>query len=160
MTFSFNFYGVEQIKSKLNRFANEISSYKEVFEDISEDFFEIEKRQFSSEGGRSKKWYDLSPTYATWKNKNFPGRPILVLTGELKESLTVKDVDPYYPVITKNQCILGTSDPKAEWHFLGMSETNLPIRRSINLIDKDKSRWMKLIHEYVDKVGRGLGFKI
>jgi len=33
-------------------------------------------------------WTSLSPKYAVWKAKNFPGKPILVRTGALKDSVT------------------------------------------------------------------------
>jgi len=44
---------------------------------------------FTSEGGASgEQWEDLSEPYATWKEENYPGMPIGVLTGALMESMT------------------------------------------------------------------------
>jgi len=46
-------------------------------------------RQFAAEGGGpSGPWAPLSEAYEAWKTDRFPGQPILVATGALREALT------------------------------------------------------------------------
>lgn len=42
---------------------------------------------FASEGGAiGQRWAKLSPVYASWKGKHYPGRGILIATGEMQQS--------------------------------------------------------------------------
>lgn len=43
--------------------------------------------QFKSEGGfAGERWQPLSPGYAEWKDKHYPGRGILVATGAMRSA--------------------------------------------------------------------------
>jgi phage gpG-like protein len=43
---------------------------------------------FASEGGEIEQWAQLSPKYKEWKEKKYPGQPILQLTGKLRAAMT------------------------------------------------------------------------
>ncbi len=59
------------------------------FPKVIEAFEEEARGQLGVEGGGpSGPWAALSPTYAAWKESNYPGQPILQLTGNLYEALT------------------------------------------------------------------------
>lgn len=143
--------GDEQLQRSFSRFADGIDDLSEPFREVARDFREVvERKQFDSEGAYgSGGWEPLSPKYAEWKGRNYPGRPIMVLSGDLRESLTgrnkwtIEDIQPL-------QLRLGTADPIAGYHQEGTSR--MPQRRLIDLREDDKSRWMKIIHEYL--VGR------
>lgn len=49
------------------------------------------KRQFDTEGSgpNAGAWPQLSEAYAAWKEGRYPGQPILVATGALRDALTV-----------------------------------------------------------------------
>jgi hypothetical protein len=53
-------------------------------------FFTSERELFDSEGGAgaSGSWPQLSPAYAAWKAKHYPGGKILVASGAMKAALT------------------------------------------------------------------------
>lgn len=52
--------------------------------------YEAEQQLFAREGRTSEhgKWEELSPRYAAWKAKHYPGMPILTLTGRFRGSMT------------------------------------------------------------------------
>lgn len=63
---------------------------KHVFPLLPPVFEAAEKRQFDAQGSGpvAGAWAQLSDVYAAWKAKKYPGQPILVATGGLREALT------------------------------------------------------------------------
>lgn len=63
---------------------------KHVFPLLPPIFEAAEARQFDAEGAgpHSGSWSALSEVYAAWKERRYPGQPILVATGQLREALT------------------------------------------------------------------------
>ena len=63
---------------------------KHVFPLLAPVFEAAEARQFDAEGSGPARgaWADLSEVYAAWKDKKYPGAPLLVATGALREALT------------------------------------------------------------------------
>lgn len=56
---------------------------------VDQRFREFIRRLFATEGASSGRgWPALSPAYAAWKRRHYPGRKIMVLTGRLRRSLT------------------------------------------------------------------------
>ena len=87
MYITFEVAGDEQLKRSFSRFGEQAKDLSEPFREIVKDFHKIEKRQFESEGSYgSGGWQPLSPRYAAWKAKKHPGRPLMVVSGLLKES--------------------------------------------------------------------------
>jgi phage gpG-like protein len=59
------------------------------FELMADAFGDAETRQFDSEGAYgSGGWAPLSPSYAAWKDRHYPGKPILERSGALRHALT------------------------------------------------------------------------
>ena len=74
------------------------------------------KAHFSSEGGYSgEQWAPLSPTYAAWKAKHYPGRGILQREGRLYNSLSAQSGDTIFRV-TPTSAEFGTKVPYAVYH--------------------------------------------
>jgi phage gpG-like protein len=91
MQFTMRVDGVTLIDRTLLNVADRIVDAAPAFERIAGLFAEGEKRQFDSEGEwGSGRWSPLSPKYAAWKLRHFPGTKILERTGALKASLTVR----------------------------------------------------------------------
>lgn len=67
----------------------------------------------------SLKWKALSPKYAIWKNRHYPGQPILVLTGTLKASMITEGAPGNFTFIGKNNAIFGTDVPYGKYHDQG-----------------------------------------
>jgi phage gpG-like protein len=147
LRFTFEVDGVRQLDRVLTRFGERASDMSPVFKEIAADFRRMEAEQFSSEGSRSgSPWAQLSPDYAAWKAKNFPGKAILQLSGLLLESLTGNN--PYsVEEISKTQMLVGTRVPYGIWHQRGT--TRMPARRPIQLTEDDKMRWMKMLQLYL-----------
>ena len=151
----FNVYGVKQISALFSRLGNKIKDFRPVWGKLRDDFYELEQAQFDSEGSRglTGAWQSLSPQYASWKEKKYPGRPIMVLTGNLKESLTKANHTNAIYRAKPQSMEIGTNDKKAQWHFLGSGRLPKPpnARRVIDLSNKDRTRWFKLIQKYTFK---------
>lgn len=79
-------FNLTPVERRLSLYGRRVSNYRSLWRKIASDVARAERFWFSSRGeGR---WPQLSPKYAAWKARNFPGRPILVRTEELKKSLT------------------------------------------------------------------------
>lgn len=63
---------------------------RHVFPLLSPVFEAAEKRQFEAQGTgpTAGSWSPLSEVYAAWKAKKYPGQPLLVATGAMREGLT------------------------------------------------------------------------
>jgi len=70
------------------RWANLIADWQPTFQTVVGIFRRHERGHFSSEGASTGAlWAALSPAYAAWKERNYPGHPILVLRGRLQAAL-------------------------------------------------------------------------
>lgn len=67
-------------------------------------------------------WLPLSPRYRAWKESKWPGIPVGVLSGALRESLTY--VDDQYAVwrAGPQSLVVGTSVPYAIYQQMGTSK--------------------------------------
>lgn len=149
---TFEVEGEKQLSRSLGLLIDHSSDLRPVWPEIRENFIENEERQFSSEGHHaSGGWKPLSPKYADWKERHYPGRPILVLSGALRESLTGGSGFLYRT--GRLSMSIGTKNPVGSYHQRGAG--HLPRRPPIELTERQKGKWMKILHEYIWKnVGR------
>ena len=78
----------QAIRMGFEKWADLIDDFGPVFDDVVRIFRKHEHDHFRTQGKQTgARWPGLSPKYAAWKQKNFPGRPILVATGALRGSL-------------------------------------------------------------------------
>jgi phage gpG-like protein len=143
----FDVAGDQQIMRGFSRFAEDIQDATEPFTQMAEDFRQIEKRQFDSEGEYgSGGWKPLSPNYAAWKSKFYPGRKILELSGLLRESVT--DGNPWtIREIQPLKLRLGTKINYAIYHQKGTHR--MPARPVIQFSEDDKTRWSKIMQAWL-----------
>lgn len=94
-------------------------------------FFAAEIDLFASHGasGKSGAWPALSPKYAAWKARVFPGRPIMRATGAMMQSL-VKTGPGHVFKPTSTSLEIGTNE-KAGWHWEAVG--NRPARKAIDI---------------------------
>jgi len=126
------------------------ADFTEPFGLMADDFFQTMTSVFEAEGafeGRPK-WQDLSPAYALWKTRHFPGRKILELTGRLRGSLTNRGGPDNVLQITPTELSVGTVVPYAIRHQLGQG--HLPMRKIIELTAAQKLRWVQILHKYMN----------
>lgn len=143
---SFSFYGDVQLDRTLQRFELRAADASPAFEQIGDSFARAESRQFSSQGAYgSGGWPALSPAYAAWKARHFPGKPILQRTGELAESLTSR---PFGIDVVESQfAVFGSAVPHGRFHQIGGPD--LPQRRPVELPDTLRRRWVKILQRWL-----------
>jgi hypothetical protein len=78
----------EVLAFRVRGLINRIEDLAPLFEGFGTLFKSELGKQFMSEGANSGGWAPLSPAYAAWKADHFPGRPIGVLSGALRRSMT------------------------------------------------------------------------
>lgn len=73
----------------LNEITSMLQNYGDLryeFEEVVRSLLKYNQRQFNLKGNG--KYAPLSESYKKWKKKHFPGQPIMVLTGRLRNSIT------------------------------------------------------------------------
>ena len=128
---SFEVTGADGVKKGLAAIQNAIEDLTPFWRDVfAPKYFAAVQDLFSTsgtprgEGGRfsGAPWARLTPAYAVWKAKNYPGLPILTRTGRLKESLRWSGVGLGAEGIfeaTPSFAIAGTSVPYGPAHQQG-----------------------------------------
>lgn len=111
-------YGAERAAAKMQAIIERSDKLQLVFEEARLELAAANAANFAANGlpsGRA--WAPLSPRYGAWKSSRFPGRPTMVRSGRLFESLSsltdsVNKIDG-----TKAQ--FGTSVEYARFHQRG-----------------------------------------
>jgi phage gpG-like protein len=95
------------------------------------------KEVFKNQGIDSR-WFPLSKKYKKWKDKHYPGRPIMVLRGRLYAGLRGNTKDSIQQ-IRKNGFTWGVSTPYARIHQVGgrIGRKRIPKRKYLGLRSKD-----------------------
>ena len=109
--------GVDRAIIRLNRLRAKLADLSFFWPEVIAAFIEREKRWFDAEGEGT--WPALSPTYAAWKAVHIPGAPILVASGDLRESLTTEKT---ILAQTNRNLILGSQLPYAGYLHTGTSK--------------------------------------
>jgi len=141
--------GTERVIRGFSRMDAKLHDLRPVFEEIREDFYEVEERNFRR-GGYPQKHKPLSPGYAKWKARVAPGKPIMTLHGRLRDSMTGQGARG--DTIDRRRrkfAEFGSKVPYAHRHQMGTM--GMPQRRFVQLNEAIKRRWSKLIHEFVIK---------
>jgi phage gpG-like protein len=145
ISLSFDFYGDVQIDRTLERFSDAVEDARPAWEAIADRFAHVERRQFGTEGRHaSGGWAPLSPRYAAWKARHYPGRPILVREGDLRASLTqrpfgVERIEPH-------DAWLGSDVAHGRYHQRGQG---VPRRRPIELTEQERRTWVKILQRFI-----------
>ena len=108
-------------------------------------------QQFATEGRRAGGWPPLSPRYAAWKARHYPGRPILVLTGAMKEAA----LDPRAIQTSPRRMTYEVRDAKALWHQVGAGR--LPVRRLVDLTGHDRRMIDRVFARWLARIRRRVG---
>ena len=96
--------------------------------------------QYHAQGAPSP-WPELSPKYAMWKAINYPGMPLLVLTGAMHRG--------FYHRATKFSLNIENVKAYAKYHQTGTSK--MPARKWLQLKDNDLGygKLREYVKEYV-----------
>lgn len=108
--------------------------------------------------GKGDRWRPLSAGYAAWKQKHFPGRPILVRTGDLKASMTQEGAAGNITVIGKTGAVFGTSISYGIYHDDGGSK--IPRRNFSEPGDRRRSIMVQQIEKDIRHNFEANGIKV
>lgn len=115
-----------------------------VLADIAEDFKETVAPDTFNHHGPG--WAPLSPRYAAWKSRVYPGRPLMVVSGRLRNSL-FGETNEWFQRISRYNLDMGTTVPYATYHQTGTRF--MPARPVINVTRDDERVWTKMIARYL-----------
>jgi hypothetical protein len=146
LTVTFTMLGDVVLARGISRYGDAVRDYSPVWDQIRNDFHRIEGEQFDSQGARGgNPWAPLSTSYEAWKQKHFPGMPILQLTGMMWGEFGVgvgmqTTIEPMKLTMTPSM-------QRAIYHQQGTR--TMPQRKVVDLTEEDKMGWMKMIHNYI-----------
>jgi phage gpG-like protein len=126
------------------------------------------RKQFASQGiqGSHGKWAALSPVYAAWKSKRYPGKPILQASGAMMKDL-LSEINE--GETTARSMLYGTRIPYALYHQTGTKtktgKRKMPARRIFDPEMSDAPGTMKglikmSVARGVTNYARRLGFAL
>lgn len=142
----FAFYGDVQLERTIDRTLDALDDASPAWEVIADSFARAERKQFRTEGGyASGGWPALSPKYAAWKARHYPGQPILVRTGDLRRSLTERPFG--IEVIEPGRMRIGSDVDYGGYHQHGGG--SLPRRRPVELPETLRRGWVKTIQRFI-----------
>lgn len=148
--------GKREFDRAFNRVSAEITDFRTAWANVRAWLKMRMRRQFEVEGAVSK-WAALSPAYREWKQIHYPGKKILVRTGNLKESLTDGNADTIDRE-TANSFEYGTRLPYSKFHQDG--DLNLPQRKIFDFDENDRQRITKEIQRPLVEIVRQQGFEV
>ena len=93
------------------------------------------------------RWQKLDDKYAEWKDRHYPGQPILVRTGDLKQSMTKKGASGNITAISKNSAVFGSSIYYGIYHDEGRGR--MPKRNFSEPSDRRRLIWLDQIKKDV-----------
>lgn len=143
-------FGDQQISRELLRFAKRGTDMSPAFKIIADDFLDIEKRQFTSAGRYgSGGWRPLAPSTVAYKARRGLDPRILHATLRLRKSLTQRSGPDVIRKISNDEMFVGTRVKYARHHQHGAPRANLPQRRPVELPDRDRKNWMKILQRFL-----------
>lgn len=108
--------GLDEARASRSAIGARARDLRSVYQRILRDLRQMEVHEFASEGSFfGEAWSELSPAYAAWKRKRFPGRKILVRTGRLRSSVVQQTGDSIAEV-SKKGLVFGTLVEYAGYH--------------------------------------------
>lgn len=138
--------GYERVDVGLSRFAQAIQDFRPFWRTVAAPwFFAAIVENFATEGRPVGGWRPLSPRYAAWKARHYPGKTILRRTDRLITSLTWTGASlagrEGIARFAETQAELGTAVPYAAAHQHGSSDPpGRPPQRRVLYLPVDASR--------------------
>ncbi len=139
----------------LSRFSENLKDFRQVWPAVTVELRQILKEQFAGQGvGPSGQWAALSPAYKEWKEKKYPGQPILVRTGATRAALTTS-TQHSINVPTATTLTFGVALPYPAFHQRGGKK--LPRRKIFDFTEAQKVRIVKVIQRRLLNAGGNNG---
>lgn len=120
-----------QVQINLSNLKKGLENMHTVLLDTGDVVLQKTDKQFDTQGSNlGTKWKGLSSEYKKWKERNYPGNPILVRTGEMRSSFTHEPKNPKTYIRLFNRL----ENERFIWHQLGTYK--MPARPMFVLGDK------------------------
>lgn len=144
---TFRAEGLEDVTLMLDRFRQNMVSMYPAFELMAQDVrTQVFGRAFAQQGLNGSRWASLSPRYGAWKARVRPGAPILVFSGDLRDSMTTPTGGIYEP--HDRGFTVGTDIRYAAYHQNGTP--NMPARPMIGQMQRqDTRRLTKIMQRFI-----------
>ena len=86
---TFDIAGEQQYVRSFEAFDEELRDLRDPLGDVADHLQHVVGEQFLTEGahGLGLRWVPLNPEYAAWKREHYPGAPLLVRTGAMRDAL-------------------------------------------------------------------------
>lgn len=146
--------GGEVFARRFTRFVSELTDLSDLWELMARDLEATVADAFRTEGASGgSAWQPLSPRYAAWKSKRYPGRGILERTRALMESFR-KGRAGHMLRIAPRTLVWGSSVDYGRYHQSGTR--TMPARPIIRLTTATKQDWTRSVHAFLLERARGI----
>jgi len=151
--------GVTEFDRTFTRFTSQIlGDFRPIWPGVVTELRNIMREQFAAQGaGKTGQWAQLSPRYRAWKEKHFPGRPILQREQRLVASLTQSTSNTIL-VQGRDELIFGTRRRGAKFHQTGTRR--MPRRAVFDLSEQQAARLTRVVHRRLLSVGASNGIPV
>lgn len=151
---SFEIYGDTVLDRTLEGIQGRARDAEPAFHELAESFVEVQRQQFRTEGGYgSGGWAPLAPSYAAWKERHYPGQPILQRTGDLYRSL-VGENSLHVRVVESHFLLIGSGVDYGAFH-MRPGPHGRPARKPVELPESVRRSWVRTLQRFLVEGDRG-----
>jgi len=162
LTIRFDVAGEPQYVRAFEAYENELRDLSQPLGDIADLLVKAVGEQFQTEGshGLGSRWTALNTEYDTWKDEHYPGRPMLVLSGAMRQAYLVEGTRE----LDEQHLVWGVTDqvdpdgeriaPRATGHQTGRGV--VPQRKIIALNTMDRREWDRAFVEWLNYLRRSI----
>lgn len=146
MSISVNITGDELTIDRLANLGDQLTNFDSALDDIGEEMTSFFSGQvYASQGAElDDQWQPLSAAYELQKAKKYPGRGILIASGEMQNS--------YFHESDSNSLVVSNSSDHFPYHQSDEPRTtNLPRRASMAVVPQVKQIIAQVIDDDIDK---------
>ena len=106
--------------------------------------------QFARKGYPAR-WAPLSPAYAAWKARHFPGKPLLVRMGKMKAGFTWEARKQSLRII--NRVKAGQRGGVPRWIYHQDGTDRMPARRMVQIGAKERAKLREIARQHLFVAG-------
>lgn len=149
-TITIEVFGMAAVQRTLDAYIDAATDLTAAWGEVATLVAEMNRATF--ERGDAGGWAPLSPAYAAEKARTFPGRPILVRTGNLYDSLTTDfDVHEIGPL----RMAVGTQlNQYGRYHQTGRPSRGLPKRSPVVFDEPSKRDVVRIVQRHLHEAAR------
>ena len=120
ITLHFQVAGGDVLHRQLGRVALDLTDFTQPLRESGEVIYDAIRDEFATQGQtQTPKWPALSPRYAAWKARHYPGKPMLRMTDALMRSITGRGAQGAVYELSTHTLTLGTDieTPTGGWNL-------------------------------------------